>query len=81
MARAPQPYPSESQYGNAQYDPDNAATLAELHREVLRGNFRGQIVLHCDRGRICSIEIITKRRPVFRQRQERDLTCGDENRK
>jgi hypothetical protein len=60
----------------AQANPDNAATLAELHREVLRGNFRGQIILHCDRGRIQAIDVITRRSPVLRQ-SERGLTCEE----
>jgi hypothetical protein len=45
---------------------DNAATLEAIRREVIRGNFRGQVILHCDRGVIRDIEIVTRREPVRR---------------
>lgn len=46
---------------------DNAETLEQLHREVLRGNFRGQIVLHCDRGRIEDVEVLTRWAPPWKR--------------
>jgi hypothetical protein len=41
----------------------NAEILAALHREVLHGNFRGRIVLDCERGTIARVEVVQRWTP------------------
>lgn len=48
-------------------DVDNAATMDEIRREVIRGGFTGRVVIFCTKGRIEGVEVTQRRPPVLRE--------------